>query len=102
MATLSELHFRIAETDWSEDGQADAAREKTKRMLDAGCTISEFGTRRRRSYFIQDLVVSEMVGVQKEHAGKGGVLGTSNVRTAAPLPPASSYSQITGPSRAQV
>jgi len=82
MAALSEAYFRIADTDWNENGQAEAAYGKAKKLLDAGCVISEFGTRRRRSYYVQDLVVSEMVRAQKDDTGKGKFLGTSNVHLA--------------------
>ncbi|VDC07221.1 unnamed protein product [Peniophora sp. CBMAI 1063] len=79
MATLSEIYFKLEETDWNEDGQEEQAAEKTKKLLDAGCLISEFGTRRRRSFYIQDLVVQQMARVQAENTGKGKFLGTSNV-----------------------
>ncbi|THH27001.1 hypothetical protein EUX98_g7181 [Antrodiella citrinella] len=83
MATLSEIYFTTTDRDWSYDGQEEAAYEKTKRLLEAGCTFSEFGTRRRRSYHIQDLVVATMLRVAKDiPEAKGKVSGTSNVHFA--------------------
>ncbi|TCD70181.1 nicotinate phosphoribosyltransferase [Steccherinum ochraceum] len=87
MATLSELFFTTADRDWTYDGQEAEAREKGRRLLEAGCTFSEFGTRRRRSYAVQDLVVGALVRVEREgrergEGWKGHVSGTSNVHLA--------------------
>jgi len=83
MATLSEIYFTTADKDWSYDGQAEEAYDKAKRLLEAGCTFSEFGTRRRRSYYIQDLVVQTIIRAEKDLPGlKGKVSGTSNVHLA--------------------
>lgn len=61
----------------------EAAYEKGKTYLGAGCIISEFGTRRRRSYHTQDLVVKTLLQVAKDlpHS-PGKVMGTSNVHLA--------------------
>ena len=60
---------------------AEEAYEKAKRLLEAGCTFSEFGTRRRRSFHIQDLVVKTLLRAAQENSQlKGKVSGTSNVR----------------------
>lgn len=80
MATLSEIYFTTVDRDWSYAGQEEEAYEKGKRLLESGCTFSEFGTRRRRSYDIQDLVVGTLVRVGKDFPQlKGKVGGTSNV-----------------------
>ncbi len=98
MACLSEIYFTTVDTDWSYDGQVGASRyhfltcmyanlfyaveqayEKAKTFLGADCMFSEFGTRRRRSFHAQDLVVSTLVRASKELAEKGKFMGTSNV-----------------------
>ncbi|KAI0081529.1 nicotinate phosphoribosyltransferase [Panus rudis PR-1116 ss-1] len=83
MAVLSELHFTTADTDWDYEGQEELAYEKGRQLLEAGCVFSEFGTRRRRSYYIQDLVVQTLLKVSKDHPDlPGKVMGTSNVHLA--------------------
>ena len=109
MATLSELFFTTVDTDWSYDGQegafpfvrdnADAYRRptenayaKARTYLENGCVFSEFGTRRRRSYHIQDLVMRTLIRAHndylKDEAPKkpeferGKLMGTSNVHFA--------------------
>ncbi|KAF9223572.1 nicotinate phosphoribosyltransferase [Gyrodon lividus] len=79
MACLSELYFRIGATDWSYEGQKENASQKARTMLRAGCTFSEFGTRRRRSFYIQDLVVATMKEESEKLRGQGNFVGTSNV-----------------------
>lgn len=60
----------------------ELAYEKGKRLLEAGCTFSEFGTRRRRSFDTQDLVVEEILRADRDLPdAKGKVSGTSNVRS---------------------
>ena len=77
MACLSELYFKTADTDWSYDNQRgmsisitlwnisvialEVAYEKAKTLLEANIQFSEFGTRRRRSFYIQDLVVDTLI-----------------------------------------
>ncbi|KAH7928289.1 nicotinate phosphoribosyltransferase [Leucogyrophana mollusca] len=95
MACLSELYFRIGSTDWSYDGQDGAlfdtgaidsstnrptenAFSKAQALLRAGCTFSEFGTRRRRSLRTQELVMSAIIRASKGNQGKGKFAGTSN------------------------
>ncbi|KAI0249857.1 nicotinate phosphoribosyltransferase [Lactifluus subvellereus] len=82
MATLSEINFITADKDWSDESQADLAYSKGARLLEAGCAFSDFGTRRRRSYHIQDVVVGQLVRVAKDRPGKGKLSGTSNVHLA--------------------
>lgn len=48
-------------------------------MFDAGIMLSEFGTRRRRSYKAQDLVIQGLVRARDESKGRGRLVGTSNV-----------------------
>jgi nicotinic acid phosphoribosyltransferase len=51
----------------------EMAADKAKRMFEAGCAISEFGTRRRRSWKVQDLVVDILKKTSQS------MNGTSNV-----------------------
>ncbi|KAI0785285.1 nicotinate phosphoribosyltransferase [Abortiporus biennis] len=83
MAVLSEIYFTTADKDWSYEGQEELAYEKARKMLEAGCVVTEFGTRRRRSYHIQDLVVKTLLKANEELKDlPGKVLGTSNVHLA--------------------
>jgi nicotinate phosphoribosyltransferase len=73
MATISELYFEIIETVWkdekhgNESGYNNLLKEYEKLMISIAkelehnsCGFSEFGTRRRRSFDIQDLVVGKL------------------------------------------
>ncbi|KAL4066783.1 Quinolinate phosphoribosyl transferase [Scleroderma yunnanense] len=82
MACLSELYFRIDRKDWTYHRQEEIAQQKAEALLQAGCTFSEFGTRRRRSYHTQDLVISSILKATAKLPGKGKVVGTSNVHFA--------------------
>lgn len=85
LALTSEAYFRFIDTDWNYEGQEEKAFEKGLRLLEAGCTTSEFGTRRRRDYHTQALVFRGLVKASKEAAAKGfpgKLTGTSNVHLA--------------------
>ncbi|KAI0350058.1 nicotinate phosphoribosyltransferase [Trametes cingulata] len=83
MACLSEIFFTTVDTDWNYDGQEEQAYEKAKALLKAGCTFSEFGTRRRRSYYTQDLVMKAILRAQGDSPDSTGrVSGTSNMHFA--------------------
>ena len=62
MAIVSELYFREIDKDWEPDyyRQIDIAKRKAKILSDNGCKFADFGTRRRRNFKTQKLVVSEM------------------------------------------
>ncbi|KAF8556159.1 nicotinate phosphoribosyltransferase [Imleria badia] len=78
MACLSELYFRVGATDWSYEGQTEIASAKAQTWLQAGCTFSEFGTRRRRSFYTQDLVIAALKQEADRSPGPGVFFGTSN------------------------
>lgn len=79
MSTISEIYFRLIDTDWSMNGQMELAEQKARRLTGHDCVFTDFGTRRRRDYETQDTVVSQMKKwILKPHA-KGGFTGTSNV-----------------------
>lgn len=84
LALISESYFRYVDQDWNYDGQRDHAISKARRLLNAGCIFSEFGTRRRRDFKTHDIILSALVDEYKvyqqdEHAAKGALSGTSNV-----------------------
>ncbi|KAG9236459.1 Quinolinate phosphoribosyl transferase [Amylocarpus encephaloides] len=85
LALTSEAYFRYMDTDWTYDGQEEKAFEKGMRLLEAGCVVSEFGTRRRRDYHTQALVFRGLVKARKEGEKtglSGKISGTSNVHLA--------------------
>ncbi|KAJ6790275.1 hypothetical protein PWT90_07506 [Aphanocladium album] len=85
LALTSEAYFRFMDTDWDYEGQEDKAFDKGMRLLETGCILSEFGTRRRRDYHTQALVFRGLVRASREAKAKGypGELsGTSNVHLA--------------------
>ena len=71
----SDVKFFVSEVSVTE-----SAYGKGRALLEAGCTFSEFGTRRRRSYHTQDLVVRALAQAFRDAPGKGRFSGTSNVR----------------------
>lgn len=75
MSVISELFFIHCETDWhhNEATQRDALIQKGERLRN--CTLADFGTRRRRLYAMQDLVVATLKQFPK-------FVGTSNVHLA--------------------
>ena len=71
MAIISEVYFKMVDTDWTMDGQRELARQKAKLLNDAGCIFADFGSRRRRNFETQNIVVEEMKQFK-------GFAGTSN------------------------
>lgn len=71
MAIISEVYFKYMDTDWTMDGQVELAIDKAKKLSDAGCFFADFGSRRRRNFETQDIVVREMKNFK-------GFVGTSN------------------------
>lgn len=71
MSILSEAFFLTVDKDWSYDGQEELAYEKAKQLIQSGLSFSDFGTRRRRSYHGQDLVIQGLLRAHKEFSGEG-------------------------------
>ena len=71
MAIISEVYFKYMDKDWNMKGQKERAILKAKMLNDSNCLFADFGTRRRRNFETQDIVVREM----KEYKG---FVGTSN------------------------
>ena len=83
LALTSEAFFKFSDTDWDYEGQEDAAYRKGRELLASGIMFSEFGTRRRRDYRTQELVMKGLVKAKGEpQQGKGKLTGTSNVHFA--------------------
>ncbi|PVI06592.1 nicotinate phosphoribosyltransferas-like protein [Periconia macrospinosa] len=85
LALISEAYFKFCDKDWDYTGQVEKAYQKGLKLQEEGCIFSEFGTRRRRDYHTQDLVLQGLLRAQAEAAEKGwpGKLsGTSNVHFA--------------------
>jgi nicotinate phosphoribosyltransferase len=75
LALVSELYGKHVDTHWTSDGQAEKIAAKSSVLRRAGCVFADFGTRRRRSYATQELVVGAL-------RGNPGFVGTSNVHLA--------------------
>lgn len=106
MACLSELYFRLVDTDWNYEGQegsslraraapvihkylhTEQAYAKGEELIQFGCAFSEFGTRRRRSFHTQDIVIRGLARATKDFPGPGKLSGTSNVSRADTMSPA--------------
>lgn len=85
LALTSEAYFKFCDRDWNYDGQLETAREKGRGLTLAGCMYSEFGSRRRRDYHTQELVLQGLCEAQQEAEEKGytgKLTGTSNVHFA--------------------
>ena len=85
LALTSEAYFRFCDKDWSHEAQEEKAYAKGTTLMEHGCVFSEFGTRRRRDYHTQDLVVQGLTRAARtssEQGWKGKLSGTSNVHFA--------------------
>jgi len=79
LALTSEAYFKFVDQDWDHEGQEDNAFAKGVELLKAGCLLSEFGSRRRRDFQTQDLVIKGLVRASAEKGLPGKLTGTSNV-----------------------
>ncbi len=81
LAIISELYYMM--TGQSETLDYDAYYSKTYekgvRLLEAGCSFSDMGTRRRASFEAQDTVVRAMADCDRAKECPGHFVGTSNV-----------------------
>lgn len=79
LALISELHYKMnrMERD-SNETVIEKTLHKAKLLNELGVTYAEFGTRRRHSYKVHDLVVSSLL----QNNGNGNFIGSSNVHFA--------------------
>lgn len=81
LAIVSELYYMTTGKDRSFDYGVYYGRshDKAEKLIEAGCTFSDFGTRRRASFQAQDTAVKAMKECQDALHGPGKFIGTSNV-----------------------
>ena len=79
MSIISELYFKIIDTNWNKDNVFEKAKEKGRKLSLAGCNYSDFGTRRRRSKEIHEIVLK---GLQEGDEKNNTLCGSSNVKFA--------------------
>ncbi len=81
LAIISELYYIM--TGQAEHLDYSAYYKKTcdkaRRLLDAGCIYSDFGTRRRASFEAEDTVVRAMKDCYQSKTWEGRFVGTSNI-----------------------
>lgn len=81
LAIVSELYYimtgEASKLDYED--YAARAREKGKRLIEAGCRFSDFGTRRRASFEAQEVVIKALKESGEGLPGSGRFTGTSNV-----------------------
>lgn len=81
LAIVSELYY-IATGKQKTFGYGNfysRSYAKAQRMIEAGCTFSDFGTRRRASFEAQDTAIKAMSDCNTAVSGPGRLAGTSNV-----------------------
>lgn len=81
LAIISELYYIMTGQDrgFDYDSYYTKSYEKARRMIQAGCTFSDFGTRRRASFRAQETAIKAMKDCRDSMEGPGRFTGTSNV-----------------------
>ncbi|MDE5801292.1 MAG: nicotinate phosphoribosyltransferase [Paramuribaculum sp.] len=81
LAIISELYYMMTGEDRHFDYTDYYTRSYSKagRLIEAGCTFSDFGTRRRASFEAQETVIRAMKECGETIPGPGRFTGTSNV-----------------------
>lgn len=81
LAIVSELYYEMTGDILKLDYEAFRARsaDKARRLIEAGCTFADMGTRRRASFKAQDTAVEAMKETDILSCGSEKFIGTSNV-----------------------
>ncbi len=81
LAIVSELYYIMTgeEARLDYDDYYLRSQQKARRLIEAGCVFSEFGTRRRASFQAQDTAVRALKECSDAIKGPGRLAGTSNV-----------------------
>lgn len=79
MAIISELYFQEVDKKWNCNNLEKEAYLKAKTLFDNRCIVSEFGTRRRRSFAVQETFIKIFNDFQKNNKEFSFFSGTSNV-----------------------
>ncbi|SDE39141.1 nicotinate phosphoribosyltransferase [Riemerella columbipharyngis] len=78
LALISEMHYRMNEMERNSNRVVlEKTIEKSKKLSALGVTFAEFGTRRRHSYRVHQLVMEALMADRS-----GAFIGTSNVHFA--------------------
>lgn len=81
LAIISELYYIMTGQDrgFDYDAYYSKSYDKARRLIQAGCTFSDFGTRRRASFRAQETAIKAMKDCRDSMEGPGRFTGTSNV-----------------------
>ncbi len=81
LAIVSELYYMVTGQTHALDYDAyyRLSADKARRLIQAGCYFSDFGTRRRASFQAQDTAVRAMKHCRDTTNGTGRFTGSSNV-----------------------
>ncbi|KAA1122002.1 nicotinate phosphoribosyltransferase [Puccinia graminis f. sp. tritici] len=77
LSMVSEAYFETVDREWSYESQTEKAKSKAEELFSAGCKFSEFGTRRRRSWKTQSMVIEGIKQVVDNNPDY--IFSTSNV-----------------------
>ena len=81
LAIISELYLAMTGREQALDlgAFAEKTRAKARRLIEGGCTFSDFGTRRRASFAAQEAAIGALCAGAAEAEGPGRFMGTSNI-----------------------